>query len=168
MFSSFIDRPRRSSGRATGPLRRGTATIEAAVTLPFVVTLLIGILEVGRMLDAQVILENGVREGSRQAAGGLYTNAQVQQVVLNYLSNAGLSTSSATVTVSDLTTPGTDCSAATENDELQVTVSVPFSSVQWCAAHLVTNSSTQLSASAIWCSARNQVYPSSVTAPAGY
>lgn len=167
MFASFTVQRNKARRRAPAGFRRGTAVIEATVTLPLIVILLIGILEVGRMLDAQVILENAVREGSRQAAGGVYTNSQAQQVVLNYMSNAGLSTSAANVTVSDLTNPGTDCSAANENDELEVTVTVPFSSIQWCAAHLVTNSSTQLSASAIWFSARNQSYPSSITAPAG-
>jgi Flp pilus assembly protein TadG len=163
-----IARQSKAQRRRWATVRRGVATVEAAVTLPLVATLLIGVLEVGRMLDAQVILENAVREGSRQAAGGLYTNSQVQQVVLNYMIGAGLSTSGAAVTVSDVTTPGTDCSAANENDELQITVTVPFSSIQWCSAHLVTNSSSQLSASAIWFSARNQAYPGSVSAPSGY
>ena len=35
--------------------RRGIATVELAVVLPFLVTLLLGVLEVGRMLDVQMM-----------------------------------------------------------------------------------------------------------------
>jgi Flp pilus assembly protein TadG len=157
------DRPKR---RRT--LRRGAAVVEAAATLPVILTLLIGILEVGRMVNVQITLNNAAREGSRQAAAGVMTSSQVQQVVLNYLTQAGVPTTSATVTVNDLTSPGTDPSAALENDQLQVSVTLPYSAVRWCAASLVTNSSTQLTASAIWYSARAQPYPSGITVPQGY
>jgi Flp pilus assembly protein TadG len=143
------------------------AAVEFAVTLPLILTLLIGILEVGRMINVQITLENAAREGARQAAGGLMTASQAQQVVLNYMTQASVPTTGTAVTISDLTSPGTDPTNANENDVLQVNVTTSFSSVRWCAATLVTNSSTQLSATSIWYSARNQAYPSSITVPAG-
>ncbi len=67
---------------------------------------------------------NSAREVARQAATGQYTNAQVQQIALNYLKiglndTTGTMTQNATVTVSDLTNPGTDVSQATTLDLLQ-------------------------------------------------
>lgn len=142
--------------------------MEAAFVVPIIVILLLGTLEVGRLLEVQEVLNNAVREGARQGAGGQLTNAQVSQVVLNYLSRANVPTGSATVTVSDLTNPGTDCTAATQNDPIQVTVSLPFSSVRWTASNMVTSASSQLTANAVWYSARNLSYPTSITVPQGY
>ena len=96
------------------------------------------------------------------------TNSQVQQAVLNYLNRAGLPGGSATVTVNDLTNPGTDCTRASQNDQLQVTVTMPFTAVRWTSATLVTKSSTQLAGTAIWFSTAAQPYPSSVSVPQGY
>lgn len=136
--------------------------------LPVIMTLLLGTWEVGRMVEVQQILNNAVREGGRHASTGQYTNVQVQQVVLNYLSMAGLTTTNAAVTVSDLTNPGIDATAATELDELQITATLPFINVRWASATLVTNSSTTLSATSVWFSNNGQSYPSSITVPAGY
>jgi Flp pilus assembly protein TadG len=146
----------------------GTATVEFALVLPVILTLMLGTWEVGRMVEVQQILNNAVREGGRHAATGQYTNAQVQKVVLNYLSMAGLTTTGATATVSDLTNPGFDATAAVELDQLQIGVTIPFTNVRWAAATLVTNSSTVLSASSIWFSNNGQTYPSNITVPAGY
>ncbi len=148
--------------------RRGVAAVEAAVTLPIIVVLLLGMLEVGRLIEVQEILNNAVREGARQAAGGVSTSSKVQQAVLNYLSRAGLTTTGATVTVTDLTSPSTDVSTAAQNHRLQVSVTMPLKNVRWSSSTLVTSASTQLTAQAIWFSAQSQSYPSSFTVPAGY
>jgi Flp pilus assembly protein TadG len=144
------------------------AAVELGILSPLVVAILLGILEVGRLIEIDHILQNAVREGGRQAATGQLDNGQVQQVVLNYLQNDGIPTTHATVTVNDLTAPGTDAAAASQMDQLQVTVSVPFQDVRWITLRLVTTASTQLSASATWVSLKDQSYPSSVTAPAGF
>ena len=54
---------------ATAP-RRGSAAVEAAVVMPVIVTMLLGMLEVGRLVEVQEIMNNAAREGARQAAGG--------------------------------------------------------------------------------------------------
>ena len=148
--------------------RRGVAAVEAALLLPVALILMLGTWEVGRMVEVSQILNNAAREGGRSASTGQYTNSQVQQTVLNYLQNAGLPSTSATVTVSDLTNPGTDCTAATELDQLQITVSIPFTAVRWSAATLVTNSSTTLNATTIFYSNNGQSYPTSITVPQAY
>jgi Flp pilus assembly protein TadG len=144
------------------------AAVEAALILPVAMMLMLGTWEVGRMVEVGQVLNNAVREGGRSASTGQNTNSQVQQTVLNYLMNAGLPYAQATVTVSDLTTPGTDCTAAAELDQLQISVSIPFSAVRWSATTLVTNSSTTLRATAIYYSNNGLTYPTNITMPQAY
>jgi Flp pilus assembly protein TadG len=148
--------------------RRGVAAVEAAITLPIIVMLLVGTWEGGRMVEVQQLLNNAVREGARQAASGQLTNAQVQQAVTNYLNNAGVKTTNLVVTVNDLTASGTDAKVAAELDQLQVKATIPFKDVRWTAAVLVTNSGTTMTAQALWCSANAQSYPNNITVPVGY
>jgi Flp pilus assembly protein TadG len=139
--------------------RRGTAAVEAAFSIAvLLLPLLLGAWEMGRMVEVQQVLTNGAREGCRQASTGKLTNAQVQQVVVTYLQNAGLPTTNAVVTVSDLTASGTDVSLAAQLDQLQVTVTIPFSDVRVISLNLVTNSSTNMTGQAIWYSLRDKPY----------
>jgi Flp pilus assembly protein TadG len=104
--------------------RRGVAAIELAfVTMLLVIPLLIGIWEVGRLVQVQQIVSNATREGARIAAQG-YTisttgtptqikvntgTTTVQDAVSDYLYAAGLtglSPSDVTVTFA-FTTPRT-------------------------------------------------------------
>lgn len=55
--------------------RRGVAAVEMAlVTMTFVVPLLIGVWEVGRLIQVQQIVANSAREGARMAAQGFTVN----------------------------------------------------------------------------------------------
>jgi Flp pilus assembly protein TadG len=146
---------------------RGVAALELAIALPFLSGILLGVWEVGRMLDVQVILETAVGVGGRQASTGVSTNAQVQQDVINYLALAGLPTQDVTVTVEDLTAPGTDATAAAQLDTLQVTVTIPFRDVRWTTTSFVTNSNTILSATSTYPSARSDPYPTNIQVPVG-
>jgi Flp pilus assembly protein TadG len=145
--------------------RRGAALVEFALLLPIMLLLLVGAWEAGRMIEINLILSNAAREGAREAAGG-DTSSKVQQTVINYLQNAGLPTTNAVVTVTDLTHPG-DPASATQLDQIQVTVSIPFKDVRWSTLTLVTSPSTQLTASSTWLSVKDQAYPTGYTSPAG-
>src|ERR1700722_16556827 len=105
--------------QSSSKTRRGVAAVELAFVLPFILILLLGLWEVGRMVEIQQIIRNAAREGARQAATGNYTNAQIQTIVTQYLTVAGLPTTNVVVTVTDNTT-GSDVSAATYLDQLQV------------------------------------------------
>ena len=131
--------------------RRAVAAVELAVVLPFIMGLLLGMWEVGRMVEMQQILANAAREGARQASTGNYTNSQVQTIVTNYLTEAGIPTANVVVTVAD-NTSGTDVSSATYLDQLQVTVTIPYGDVRWSAATVYTPATTQLSATVVWIS----------------
>jgi Flp pilus assembly protein TadG len=148
--------------------RRGVAAVELAVVSPLLVWLLIGVWEVGRLLDVQTVVQNAAGVGGRQASAGASTNAQVQQAVIAYLQSAGLPTQNAAVTVQNLTTSGADASQATQLDKLQITVSVPFHDVSWGVSGFTTNASTQVSATAFYYSARVDPYPPTIVVPPGY
>jgi Flp pilus assembly protein TadG len=146
--------------------RRGLALVEFALLLPVLMTLLVGAWEAGRLIEINQILSNATREGARQASAGQATSSQVQQTVLNYMKNAGLPTTNAVVTVSDLTNSG-DPSNATQLDHLQVSVSIPFKDVRWSTLTLVTSPTTQVSAQSVWLSVKDQNYPTVTTSPNG-
>ncbi len=121
--------------------RRGAAAVELAVTLIPLMTIVMGVIEGGRMMSVQEIAVNAVREGARLSTlGGTTVGTQassgaseVNYRVRSYLSGAGLSTASATVTVTDLDQPSlTDLTASSAGDRIQVKVSLPFSSVALC------------------------------------
>lgn len=145
--------------------RRGSATTEFAVVAPLLVTLLMGIWEVGRIVQVQQVLDNAVREGGRQAAAGQKTAAQVQQDVLNYLTLRGFNTTGAAVTVSNLTSPSRpDPSSANQMDHFRVALSFPVANVQWTLANTITNITT-LSASSDWYSMKDLPVSVSSTIP---
>jgi Flp pilus assembly protein TadG len=132
--------------------------------------MLIGLWEVGRVVEVQQFLFNAAREAARQAATGQYTSAQVQQIALHYLrvglnDTTGTMTQNAVVTVVNLSEPGTDPSQATTLDLLQVTVMIPYPAVQWTTMSLVTSSTTMLTSQAVWVSLIDQRYPTTVPLP---
>ena len=131
------------------PPRQGVAAVEFALALPLFTIILLGVWELGRLVDVQQILDNAAREGGRQASTGLASSSQVQQTVLNYLSLAGINTTGAVVTVSDLTSPGTDPTLAGQLDQVQVTVTIPSDNVRWVLLNSLTGI-TELRASSIW------------------
>ncbi len=153
--------------------RPGVAAVELAFVLTFIfVPVIFGVWEVGRLIQVQQIVDNSAREGARAASTGQYTNSQVQTVVTNYLTNAGISTSSATVTVTNLTRGG-DVSSPTlseggtvqQLDSLQVQVSVPFSNVYWIALNYFVPAGTTMNASANTVSMVNVPLTVSTTIP---
>jgi len=52
------------------PPDAGTAAVELALVLPFVLLLVFGVIDFGRMLNAQITITQAAREGARWAALG--------------------------------------------------------------------------------------------------
>jgi Flp pilus assembly protein TadG len=148
--------------------RRGIATVELAFVLPVLVTLFLGMCEVGRALNATILVQNAAAVGGRLASIGQSTNAQVKQGVLNYLTVSGIPATNAVVTVSDLTQPGTDVGQAATLDKLSVTVTVPFSDVKWSVSGFIVQDSNLVSGNATFYSARVNPYPTNIVVPPGY
>jgi Flp pilus assembly protein TadG len=150
--------------------RCGTAAVELAVVAPLVLILLVGLLQVGQLVQTNQILSNAAREGARKASTGINTYADVQTTVQNYLTNSGITNQTGlTVTVYNVTQsnagPTYDPSTATWLDQLQVTVTLPYSNVQ--LAPFSPPPATIMTAQAVWFSAQDQAYPTSITPPAG-
>lgn len=71
-----MDQQRRS---VTG---RGQALVEFAVIVPFLLVLVMGLIDLGMALQAKIAITNAAREGARLAArGNIFSDAQVLQVV---------------------------------------------------------------------------------------
>jgi Flp pilus assembly protein TadG len=173
--TQIVDFSRRRPRR--GAERRGSAVIEAAVILPILLTMMMGVWEVGRMIEISQILDNAAREGARLAAGGYVngtavTTAQVQTDVQNYLTAAGLpatAVNGAQITLTCLaTTPWTDPYEAQPLDPFSVTVTIPagapFNSLRWNLLTQIT-SVRQLSQTVYWQSANNSQVVVTTTLP---
>ena len=69
---------------------KGAALIEAAVTVPIILLISVGIFEFGRAYQTQQVLVNASREGARLAVIEGSTDAQVRARVNAYLTAGGL------------------------------------------------------------------------------
>lgn len=128
---ALVRNPRRS--------RRGAAAVEFAVVLLFLVPLLMGLWEVGRLVEVEQHLNNAVREGARQASTGNKTTAQVQQDVINYLAANGITAAKSDVTVTNLTSSArNDPSTSVQLDRLRVEIKISFDSVRWVLLNQIT------------------------------
>ncbi len=152
--------------------RRAAAAVEMAVLAPLLITVLLGIWEVGRMIEVQQLVNNAAREGARKAAVGSMidpttgsskniTASDVTTTVTTYLTTNGVNTTGITVTYSNLTTPSaTDPYQASQSDHLRVSVTLPFSNVRYIALTSLTGI-TQLNGTADW----NSMLDTNVTVP---
>ncbi|MBI2835977.1 MAG: pilus assembly protein [Acidobacteria bacterium] len=120
---------------------RGTALVEAAVTVPILLLIAVGVFEFGRAFQTWEVLTNAAREGARLSVLPNSTNSAVDAVVRNYMQTgqlAGYSSASVSVNRSaTLTVNGQPLSAS------QVTVGYPYTfMVLQPVARLITPSST--------------------------
>ena len=109
------------------PHRCGVAIVEFALVAPVFFAMILGIIEVGRMLMVQEILVNAAREGARAAIQANETDAQVTTVVSTCMTAAGISSYSEAVSP-------TLASGPAIGTALTMTVSTPVQrSVGWVA-----------------------------------
>jgi Flp pilus assembly protein TadG len=101
---------------------KGAALIEAAVTVPIILLISVGIFEFGRAYQTQQVLVNAAREGARLAVIDGSTDAQVRERVNNYLSGGGLTT----LTDANISITRTTALTATATGST-VEISYPFS-----------------------------------------
>jgi Flp pilus assembly protein TadG len=100
--------------RRSSKKRQATAAVEMAVVLPFLLLVMFGVWEIGRLVHLTQIVSNAAREGGRLSAAGTLSASttsgtnptwQIQQAVGNYLQNAGfeIPSNGVVVTVTNLT-----------------------------------------------------------------
>lgn len=102
--------------------------MEFAICSLITVMLLIGVIEMGRLVLVYTTVCNAARIGVRYAmvhgSDNSATTTQIQSVVNSYLSVAAINTSNATVTVAYPSTSPTSCTDP--GCPVQVTVSYPY------------------------------------------
>jgi len=116
--------------------RRGAAVVEFAIVAPVFFGFTLGMIEVGRAVMVQQIITNASREGARKGVLDDQTTSGIQTFVTTYLSNASIG-GSPTVTVNPSLPTATGY-----NGPVTVTVSVPFSQVNWGPTPIFLNGAT--------------------------
>lgn len=134
--------------------RRGSASVEFAVCLPVLCTILLGVWDIGRLAEVNQVLNNAAREGGRQASTGTCTAAEVQAGVQSYMNRAGINTTGISVSFANLTSGAADPQDANQLDKLRVTVTLPANNVRFILAGNLPGVSS-LSATSIWVSMRD-------------
>ncbi|MCA9042481.1 MAG: pilus assembly protein, partial [Planctomycetaceae bacterium] len=94
MKTSFISRTENSR---CNEQRRGAAAVEFALTAPIFLILIMGVVELGTVLDVSNKLETAVRGGCRLASTdwvtvvpeGVSLNDKIENDILNYLQAVG-------------------------------------------------------------------------------
>jgi Flp pilus assembly protein TadG len=123
---------------------QGQSMIEAAMTLPIVLLVCVGIFEFGRAFQTWQVLTNAAREGARIAVMPSTAPAGVETIVRNYMTDGQLDTTAvanATVTINPAATVGIGGGATAA--ATVVTISYPYQfSVLQPVASLVVSGST--------------------------
>jgi Flp pilus assembly protein TadG len=115
--------------------RRGALAREVVIVAPVFVVVALGIIEIGRGVMINKIVENAAEEGARTAVLSGSTNADVASAVQVFMSSSlGLNPSDVAVEITALPDQGTSephCNIANcqTGDLINVQVQVPFSRV---------------------------------------
>ena len=115
---------RKTANRLTQTSRRGGAAIELALTAPFLLMLILGMVELARALMVQQVLTNASRVGARAAVLDTATVNSVELAVEDYLRDYAIN--SANIEVSP--NPPT---SAIPGDPVSVTIAVEYTDVAW-------------------------------------
>lgn len=68
--------------------KNGQSLVETALVMPFILLIILGIIDFGRAFNAQIILSNSAREGSRYAALGK-TDVEITAVIDSICTSLG-------------------------------------------------------------------------------
>ncbi len=144
------DRIRRNKTK----LRGGAVTVELAVMLPVILTLLFGVLEVSRGLEVAHVMSTAVREGARFGAmdkeGMLAENQTANQKVISdirvFLIASGLPGDQATINITTVPDANTGSVGAFDlndpvNDLLlfQIEATLPYAAVSYVPEAFLKN-----------------------------
>ena len=116
----------RRDHRRRGIRGRGMSVLETALVLPFLLALVLGMVEFGWALFVSHTLQGAARVGARAGivAGG--TDADILQSVGNTMSASGFQTSDYTVTITKANGAATSATTADPGDEIMVRVKVDW------------------------------------------
>jgi Flp pilus assembly protein TadG len=129
--------------------RVGAATVEFALTVPVLVLVTFGLIEIGQAVLAKQLLVNAARDGARSATLEGANEELIRSSVKDFLEGANITDATVHLSPQPLT-------LAQGGDPVTVTVSVPFSGISWLPAPMFMKS-IQLSASVVM---RREVFTS--------
>ncbi len=113
--------------RASRRNRRGAAVVEFAFVAPLFLLLLGGIIEFGQAFRVEHVISNACRRGARAGIVDGATSAEVvQNVKAQCVQVLGVIEADVTVVVTINGNPAAELADAEEQDEIAVTVSIPF------------------------------------------
>lgn len=119
-----MNRCSQTQGRTISPHnQRGAAVIEFALILPILLVLLVGTIDASLALYDKAVITNASREGARAgivARSPPLTDAQIQQIVQNYLQGALVSLGSTSAL------PAVQIQKGTWNGDAILTVTVRY------------------------------------------
>lgn len=104
--------------------------MEMAFVLPVFITVVLGLIEVGRGIMVAQLMSNAAREAARAAIVDGATNTSVSDIAKNFLASAA-KVSANDVSVTITTGSGGQVSAAQPRELITVDVTIPFSKVSW-------------------------------------
>ncbi|MGC1273358.1 MAG: TadE family protein [Planctomycetaceae bacterium] len=120
---------RRRSRRSN---RRGAALVEAALVLPIMIMVVLGMFELGRAVMVTNSLTHAASIGARTGAITSGTTASVQATVNDRLDESGINRANCQVRILVNGVAG-EIAAAQAGDEICVEISVPYADVTWVA-----------------------------------
>lgn len=139
------DRKKRHTCRPSSrrcPARLGAVAVEFAVVAPVLLAIVVGLIELSRVYNAQNLLQTAAREGARFASmdragmlsDGETANAKLENDVKNYLASTGMDRDSIDVQILDHDNPDQTFNLDDPANDLKlfdVTIEAPYSSVSY-------------------------------------
>ena len=110
---------------------RGVAMLELAIVLPILIMLLLGIIEMGRVMMLNNVSTNAVREASRRAIRQGMTNAEVLSTVNGYLDAGGVSQTGRQVYIRNSAGASVDLTTIKSHQMVSVEVQLPYANNTW-------------------------------------
>jgi len=101
---------------------KGAALLEAAITVPMILLVCVGIFEFGRAYQTWQVLTNAAREGARMAVIQGTSDTDIKARVVAYMVNGALPDGSATM----VTVTRNVGLAGTPDTGTQITINYPF------------------------------------------
>ena len=122
--------------------RRGAVAVEFAFIAPILLAIVLGMIELTRVYDAQYLLQAAAREGARLASmdregmlsEGQTTNSKVTADMKNFLASAGIPKENINVNILDHEDPSAPFDLDNPDNDLKlfdVEIVVPFSDVSF-------------------------------------
>jgi Flp pilus assembly protein TadG len=129
------------------PARRGAVAVEFAIVAPVLLAVVLGMMELTKMIEAQTVLEIAAREGARFACmdhegmlgAGQNPNTKLVEDVKNYLASNGYPRDQIQVEVMDHENPGATFNLTDPANDLRlfdVNVKVDYSDVRYANINL--------------------------------